>query len=168
MPAYAPRALSSLSSFGPLIGESSTKPSAACRPGAIERSGRRKTLPKLIKCALRRPVAAIFWLSVLRSLSRRADGSPHHLVVRCLSACLERNARPGRIAGLHGNLTVAEPCFQGTGEAVESLLSRATSTTQDAGPIPDGSVCTPDLSMTGRHEFTTGQKGGDNFFENFF
>ncbi len=77
-------------------------------------------------------------------------------LVRRRTACLERNARPGCIAGLHGNLTVADPCFQGTGEAVESLLSRATGTTQDAGPIPDGSVCTPDLSMTGHGQNNRG------------
>jgi len=35
--------------------------------------------------------------------------------------------------------------------------------TQDAGPVPDGSVCTPDLSMTGHGQNNSGQKGGEKF-----
>ena len=99
-------------------------------------------------CASRRPVAAVLGSQSL-ALGPGARGNTNTLdaVVRCFAACLGRNARPGCIAGLYGKLTVADPCSQGSGEAVESLLSHATGMTQDAGPIPDGSVRAPGLSF---------------------
>ena len=66
----------------------------------------------------------------------RGNTNTLHAVVRCLAACLGRNARPGCIAGLYGRLTVADPCFQGSGEAVESLLSHATGHDPGRRPCP--------------------------------
>ena len=126
-----------------------------------ERSGRRKTRPKLEYVRLAAPRCGGLGLSFPRSRARRtADHG--HAVVRCLAACLGRNAHPGCIAGLYGRLTVAEPCFQGSGEAVESLLSHATGHDPGRRPCPRSVRYAHRASQsTGHGEFSIAAKGGD-------
>ncbi len=74
--------------------------------------------------------------------------------------------RPAEPPLLKANLTVADLCFQGSGEAVESLLSRMTVTRPRTPALsPDSSVCTPGLSMTGQGEISMAAKVLDKFVD---
>ena len=120
-------------------------------------------------CASRRPVAAVLGSHFL-ALGPGARGNTNTLdaVVRYFAACLGRNARPGCIAGLYGKLTVADPCFQGSGEAVESLLSRMTDTRpRTPAPSPMARYAHRASHSIGHGQNNMGQKGGDKFGEFF-
>ena len=89
-------------------------------------------------------------------------------LVRRRTACLGRET-PAQTVAL-----ALRPCHNGgthfrrVGRSCRKPpVPRSPSTAAKKGGtpalIPDGSVCTPDLSITGQREFTMGQKGGDKF-----
>ena len=144
-------------------GEPAQIPPPPFGPEFYERSGRRKALPKLIYCALRRPVAAVLGF---QSSALRLDEplKRPRVILPVTPRCQYGSYRLAGTPLLKANLTVAAPCFQGTGGAVESLLSRMTVTRpRTPAPSPDSPVCTPGLSMTERGEISMGEQGLDKF-----
>ena len=132
-------------------------------PELDERSGRRKTRPKL-KVRLAAPRCGGFGLSVLRSRARQTTVAPQTFDP-VTPRCRIRNARSGWKAALYGQSHSGGPFFRRVGQSCRKPpVPCLPGTTQDAGPIPDGSVCTPGLSMTGQVQNNRAQKGGDKFF----
>ena len=144
------------------------KPSATLRPGDIREVGAPKDASELIKCALRRPVAAVQALSPSLSVPARG-GSPHHFSWSAFTPfALDGTPVQAVSSGFTAISQLRNPVSR-----ERAKLSKASCPALPARPrtpalSPDSSVCTPGLSMTGRHEFTTGQKGGDKYFEIFF